>query len=207
MKRENLMGVAVLSFTAFAFSQVGTPGPANMAMLATGARFGFRAALPFVCGVVLGKQLIIWPMGLGIMQVADQTPIFFELLKYLSAGYVIWLAWRVANMSITIDDCAMTAPGFLAGLWIHPLNPKAWAMIIAGFTNFVGNETPALQATAIIAFCLFLTQLICHPIWTYFGDRITKLVAGKVSERYLMRSLAAITVLFVGFALFRGDFL
>ena len=32
------MSVAVLSFTAFAFSQVGTPGPANMAMMAAGAR-------------------------------------------------------------------------------------------------------------------------------------------------------------------------
>ena len=50
------MSVAVLSFTAFAFSQVGTPGPANMAMMATGARYGFRAALPFVAGVLLGNS-------------------------------------------------------------------------------------------------------------------------------------------------------
>ena len=201
------MGVAVLSFTAFAFSQVGTPGPANMAMLATGARFGFRAALPFVCGVVLGKQLIIWPIGFGIMQMANQIPIFFELLKYLSASYIIWLAWRVANMRITVDASANTAPGFISGLWIHPLNPKAWAMIIAGFTNFVEHETSAFQATAEIALSLFFTQLICHPVWTYFGDRIARVVAGKVIERYFMWGLAAITVLFVGLALFGGDFL
>ena len=59
-----------LSFIPFAFSQVATPGPANMAMMATGARFGFRAALPFVAGVILGKQLIIWPIGYGIMEYA-----------------------------------------------------------------------------------------------------------------------------------------
>ena len=59
-----------LSFIPFAFSQVATPGPANMAMMATGARFGFRAALPFVAGVILGKQLIIWPIGYGIMAVS-----------------------------------------------------------------------------------------------------------------------------------------
>ena len=201
------MGVAVLSFTAFAFSQVGTPGPANMAMLATGARFGFRAALPFVCGVVLGKQLIIWPIGFGIMQMANQIPLFFELLKYLSAGYIIWLAWRVANMRITVDASAKTAPGFISGLWIHPLNPKAWAMIIAGFTNFVEHETSTFQATAEIALSLFFTQLICHPVWTYFGDRIARVVAGKVIERYFMWCLAIITVSFVGLALFGGDFL
>ncbi|HAR51640.1 MAG TPA: lysine transporter LysE, partial [Roseovarius nubinhibens] len=48
------MSVALASFAVFAASQVGTPGPANMALMGTGARFGFRAALPFVGGVVLG---------------------------------------------------------------------------------------------------------------------------------------------------------
>ena len=50
------MYVAVTSLAAFAFSQIATPGPANMAMLAAGARLGFRAALPFMFGVLLGKQ-------------------------------------------------------------------------------------------------------------------------------------------------------
>ena len=95
------MSVAVLSFTAFAFSQVGTPGPANMAMMATGARYGFRAALPFVGGVLLGKQLIIWPIGFGLMELAAQIPVVFLLLKYISATYIIWLAWRVANMRLS----------------------------------------------------------------------------------------------------------
>ncbi|HAB37461.1 MAG TPA: lysine transporter LysE, partial [Rhodobacteraceae bacterium] len=57
------MTIAIASFAVFAASQVGTPGPANMALLTTGASYGFRAALPFVAGVVLGKQLIIWPVG------------------------------------------------------------------------------------------------------------------------------------------------
>ena len=61
------MGVSIFSFLVFAASQVGTPGPANMALLATGARFGLRAALPFVAGVAIGKQLIIWPIGFGLM--------------------------------------------------------------------------------------------------------------------------------------------
>ena len=63
------MSVSALSFAVFAASQVGTPGPANMALLATGAAHGLRRALPFVGGVVLGKQLIIWPIGFGLMAV------------------------------------------------------------------------------------------------------------------------------------------
>ena len=46
------MAVSLGAFAAFAASQIATPGPANMAMLSTGAAYGFRAALPFVAGVV-----------------------------------------------------------------------------------------------------------------------------------------------------------
>ena len=199
------MSVGIISFAAFAFSQVATPGPANMAMLATGARYGFRAALPFVAGVVLGKQLIIWPIGFGLMSLADQVPLLFVLLKYVSAAYIIWLAWRVANMRLSVNKDTANAPGFVAGLWVHPLNPKAWAMIVAGFTNFVEPGTATLTATAIIALSLMVIQIICHPVWTFFGDRIAKLLIGTPSERYLMWCLAALTVAFVGYALMNGE--
>ena len=191
-----------LSFIPFAFSQVATPGPANMAMLATGARFGFRAALPFVAGVILGKQLIIWPIGYGIMEVASQIPLLFEILKFLSALYIIWLAWRVANMRLSSGEPSVDAPGFWSGLLVHPLNPKAWAMILVGFTNLVDSDTKTFYATLYIAASLLIIQIICHPIWTLFGDRIAKFIIGKKYERVFMWFLALVTVIFVLMALF-----
>ncbi len=191
-----------LSFIPFAFSQVATPGPANMAMMATGARFGFRAALPFVAGVTLGKQLIIWPIGYGIMEVACQIPLLFEILKFLSALYIIWLAWRVANMRLSSGEPSVDAPGFWSGLLVHPLNPKAWAMILVGFTNFVESDTTTFYATLYIAASLLIIQIICHPIWTLFGDRIAKFIIGKKYERVFMWFLALVTVIFVLMALF-----
>jgi len=192
------------SFAIFAASQVGTPGPANMALLATGARFGFLAALPFVAGVALGKQFVIWPVGFGLMQLADSAPWIFETLKWVSAAYICWLAWKVANLRLSTDHEAGKAPGFMAGLVVHPLNPKAWAMIVTGFTSFVPAGTPALQATAAIASILLACQLLLHPVWAFAGDRIARTVAGTQAEAYLMWTLAALTVLSVLFVLFQG---
>lgn len=200
-----MTGVAVLPFLIFAASQVGTPGPANMALMATGARFGFRAALPFVAGVALGKQLIIWPIGFGLMQLAQQVPLAFEVLKWASIAYICWLAWKVANLRLTTAGEVSDAPGFLAGLWVHPLNPKAWAMIVTGFTSFVAEGTPTVQATATIAACLLALQLLLHPMWTYAGDRIAHLVAGSPAEKYLMWTLAALTVASVLLVLLGGE--
>ena len=198
------MSVATLSFALFAASQVGTPGPANMALLATGARYGFRAALPFVTGVALGKQLVIWPVGFGLMDLATRAPWAFEALKWLSAAYVLWLAWRVANLRLSTDGGPTRPPGFLAGLIVHPLNPKAWAMIVAGFTGFVTPGTDPLYATLIIGGVLLACQVILHPIWTFAGDRIARTLAGTPAEPYLMYILAAVTAASVLFVLFGG---
>jgi threonine/homoserine/homoserine lactone efflux protein len=198
------MSVAVTSFAIFAASQVGTPGPANMALLATGARFGFRAALPFVAGVVLGKQLVIWPVGFGLMELADRAPWVFTTLKYLSAAYITWLAWKVANMRLKNTADPGLAPGFSAGLIVHPLNPKAWAMIVGGFTAFVMPGTPTWEATATIAAVLLVCQLLLHPLWTLAGNAIARSVAGTAVEPYLMWSLAGLTVASVLFVLFGG---
>ena len=199
------MSVAILPFLGFASSQVGTPGPANMILLATGARFGLRRALPFVAGVALGKQLIIWPLGFGLMAVQDDYPMVFEALKWVSIAYILWLAYRVANMRLKVGEVEGHPPGFIAGLIVHPLNPKAWAMITTGFTTFVIAGTPPLQATATIAICLLGLQMILHPIWTYAGQRIAARLAGTPGEKYLMWTLAALTVASVLYALFAGD--
>lgn len=199
------MSIALLNFAGFALSQVGTPGPANMAMLATGARYGFKRALPFMFGVLFGKQLIIWPIGFGLMNYAADYPFLFNVLKYISATYIVWLAWRVANMRLTLAAHAGNPPGFLAGIWVHPLNPKAWAMIVTGFTAYVSPQTPAFEATVKIALTLFAVQLICHPMWTFFGDRIAKTIMGTPFERYLMWTLAGLTVGFVASATLIGE--
>ena len=191
------MSISIPLLGAFIAAQVGTPGPANMAVMATGARFGFTAALPFVAGVTVGKQLLVWPLGLGLLELAQQAPVFFAVLKYASAAYIVYLAWRIANLRLSKDIADTPAPGFLAGLIVHPLNPKAWGMIIAALTNFVPAGTSPLVATATLAATLFVCQSFFHPLWTYSGDRIARLVAGSDFEPYLMWTLAGITVLTV----------
>lgn len=195
------MGVDIAGFIVFALAMVGTPGPANMVLLGAGARFGLRASLPFVGGIVLGKQLIIWPIGFGLMTLAASVPVLFAVLKWGSAAYILWLAWRIAQARVQPGTPGEAAPGLTAGLIVHPLNPKAWAMITAGFTNFVGAGTAPLTATATIGAALLVIQCALHPLWCWGGERIAAVVAGRPAERYLMWVLAGATVLSVAWAM------
>ena len=194
----------ILSFTLFALSQVGTPGPANMVLLSTGAKYGLKKAIPFVVGVIFGKQLIIWPIGFGLIGVISNMPMVFAFLKILSAAYILWLSYKIANLRLDIKDLSGTPPGFFAGLMVHPLNPKAWGMVITGYTSFISNEMSILSAILTISIILLFTQIVLHPLWCWGGQRLALLVKGKTHERYLMWILASLTLISVFYALSQG---
>lgn len=198
------MPVEIIALIIFSVAQIGTPGPANMALLATGAGYGLRRALPFVAGVVVGKQLIIWPLGFGLMQLAASWPAVFLAMKYLSAAYIIYLAWRVANMRLKLGQSDGPPPGFVAGLIVHPLNPKAWGMITAAFTSFVVSGASTFSATLSIAIVLLLCQTVLHPLWAGAGQLIARTIQGTRAERLVFIGLAVLTVVTVFYALFGG---
>ena len=69
------MSVDMAGFLIFAIAMVGSPGPANMVLMTSGARFGLRRSLPFVAGVALSKQAVIWPVGFGVLTLVQVTEI------------------------------------------------------------------------------------------------------------------------------------
>lgn len=152
--------------------------------------------------MVLGKQLIIWPIGYGLAEIA-QNQLVFDALKYASAAYILWLAWRMTLMRFSPGEDA-PVPSFYQGLIVHPLNPKAWVMIIAGLTAFTAPGTPAFEATLTISLILLAMQIVLHPVWTMLGAGLARAVAGSAAELYMRWGLAAVTTLTVFYVLFGG---
>jgi len=193
------LNIELLGFFLFAYSQVGTPGPANLTLLAVGAKYGLKKSIPFVLGVALGKQIIIWPIGFGLMTIASSIPFLFLMLKWLSICYIIWLAYKIANLRLISNKQDTKSPNFITGFFIHPLNPKAWAMVITSFSSFASSDEEVLITTAMIATGFLICQLTLHPLWCFGGEKLATKISGKTQERYLMLSLAGLTVLSVFF--------
>ena len=199
------MPIELIGFVLFAASMIGTPGPANMVVMASGARFGARASLPFLFGVILGKQFIIWPLGLGVLSALGPDSAVFQVLKWASIAYILYLAWVISRGRIVEGNVDAGPPGFLNGLIVHPLNPKAWAMIIGVLTNFVDPQAPALVVTAAVAAGFLCVQLVLQPLWMLAGVKIAEVVAGTNSEVWMMRGLAAAMIVSVVYVLLKGE--
>lgn len=198
------MPVELVGMTLFAASMIGTPGPANMVVMASGARFGFVASIPFLAGTILGKQFIIWPLGLGLLNVLSPEGVAYQALRWASVAYIIWLACRIAGTRIAAGPAGAAAPRFAQGLIVHPLNPKAWAMIVGVLTNFTDPASPALLVTAICALVFLALQVVLQSLWTLAGAGIARAIGGSEKEVWLMRALAVLMVASVGYVLLKG---
>ncbi len=174
----------------FASSMVATPGPANMILLNAGSQFGFKKAIPFVFGIILSKQLIIWPIGFGILTFFELFPNFVYFIKFLSCTYIIWLAWKLSNFKINDNKELEKPPSFFHGLPVHPTNPKAWAMVSVGFSNYTNPNESLLISTLILATIFIIIQFIFHNLWCFFGVQLKNIFQNTKYEIWLMRFLS-----------------
>ena len=102
----------LLALAGFALAGVITPGPNNVMLMASGANFGYRRTLPHMFGVGLGVPIMIVPVGLGVMQVFEIWPDLRTVLQVACFGYLVWLAWKIANAAAP-QDADTTARPFM----------------------------------------------------------------------------------------------
>ena len=192
----------LISLVLFALLMVGTPGPANLIVMSAGMRWGVRQCLPFITGIIAGKLCINLLLAFGLLALLAVHPVLEIGLRAASAAYLLFLAWRIAGMSLSKSQQKSLAalPGFFAGLPVHPLNPKAWVMLTAAYAQFTTpSESWGEQVLAVCAVFL-VVQCIVHPLWCGLGQYLaSRLSDGK--ERALMIFLSLTTVAVVIWAL------
>ena len=182
----------------FVVLMVGTPGPANILAMAAGASWGFRVCLPFVFGLTFGKFFVNLCVALGLLALLSAEPLAIEALRIISGAYLLWLAWRIAGMRLRSGHRANAGkPGVLAGLIVHPLHPKAWAMVTAAYAQFAEPKGSWLLQSVVITLTFFVVQSVAHPLWCYGGVRLAETLGGTVWERRLMFALALSLLLLV----------
>ncbi|MFL2563305.1 MAG: LysE family translocator, partial [Arenicellales bacterium] len=116
-------------FLLFVVFMVGTPGPANMLLMTSGANFGFWRSLPFVMGVALGKLLLNILLALGLWELLSHDFWILVALKIVCVAYLAYLALRMSGFLMAGRELRQPE-SFWKGLAVHPLNPKAWAMLV-----------------------------------------------------------------------------
>ncbi|WP_331281434.1 LysE family transporter [Streptacidiphilus albus] len=69
------------------------PGPNSMYVLSVGARKGIRTGFRAACGVLVGDSTLIVLTSLGASSLLRTSPLVFDAVKLLGAGYLLFLGY------------------------------------------------------------------------------------------------------------------
>lgn len=160
-----------LALLGFAFVTSVTPGPNNMMLLASGVNFGFRRTVPHMLGISIGHALMVFLVGIGLVQIFHHWPVLTTALKVVSVGYMLWLAWKIAHAAAPRDGQPRGVPfSFLQAAAFQWVNPKAWAMALTAVTVYAGGEGVLAMLTVAVVFCA--VNLPSVSVWAYAGQQV-----------------------------------
>lgn len=187
----------LLAFLAAAVPAFFTPGPNNLMLMASTAKFGLARTLPHAVGVILGFPLMTVIVGMGLGELFVQVPAVKTVLKIAAAAYFLWMAWTLLGFRIGAAKGAERPLRMYEAMAFQWINPKAWIMAVAFVALVV--ETGEGHGTSLAALgfaCLALAPL-SSGLWMVFGQGLEALLRRTGTERYLGIVLAGLMVLAV----------
>lgn len=172
--RRMITDIAVFA-VAFFFAVI-TPGPGVMTLAGVGAGYGLRDGLRYMAGLFIGTNLVALAVVTGVAAIVFATPYLREVLLVASAGFILYLAAKIAFAGAKVGFITQTsAPGFVGGLLLQAINPKAYVVNSAFFLGF--RFMPDAPITEILLKFLIINVLwtMIHLAWLAMGVSLHRL--------------------------------
>ncbi len=187
-----IIAFLLLSIPAFA-----TPGPNNLMLMASGAKFGLRLTVPHALGINFGFPLMVFILGLGLGEVFGAYPIIKSVMKYLAALYFLWMAWNLLGLRIGQMSSAARPMRFLEAVLFQWVNPKAWAMAVSFIAAFVITGEGRLLSLVLITLGCMIIGPFSSLFWIVSGQQLQLLLARSGGEKFLGAILAVLMLVAV----------
>jgi homoserine/homoserine lactone efflux protein len=137
-----------LTFCLAAFALAIVPGPTVTVILANSLRHGTKAGLVNVIGTVAAGLVWVCVAALGLTAAIQLLGVWFDLLRYAGAAYLVWLGLQLlmSKGDIRPGEPVLRSGRslFLQAFIVTISNPKVlvlFGMIIPPFLSMTGNTT------------------------------------------------------------------
>jgi threonine/homoserine/homoserine lactone efflux protein len=160
---------ALVIFAVAEFFFAVTPGPSSAALVTRVIYRGWRSVLPFLLAMWLGEIIWLTCAVAGLSYIAQTFYWAFNVIKYLGAAYLLYLAYKMWTAPVDTRDAAMPAAEkplrmFFTGLAISVGNPKIMIFYMAFLPSIIdlAEVTPFiwLELTLTMGFALMAGDLL-----------------------------------------------
>lgn len=174
-----------------------TPGAGVVATLSSATR-GYLPALQLILGLQLGAFLHVVVAAAGLGALLAASPWAFELLRWLGAGYLLWLAvqqWRAPAVPLDANAEPALHGGrtrFLRGFLVNASNPKAVLFVMAVFPQFLRPDLPLLPQYTVLTITMSLVDVMGMSLYALVATRMSGLLRSRTGLRRLNRGFATL---------------
>ena len=172
-----------------------TPGPNNSILTASGIKFGFIKTIPNIFGIPTGHgiQLALVCFGLGSLFV--EFPFLLNLLKYVGASYLLYLAWRMfGSLSIKIEEDKSSPLKYYEAILFQFVNPKAWVICITAVSLFYPEKENIFIGTLFMVSMSTIINIPSISIWAFGGSIIRKYLSNDKLKKMIELLLAVLLI-------------
>lgn len=144
----------LLVFAAAALLMVLTPGPNMIYLISRSICQGRKAGVISLLGVVAGFFVHVLAAAAGLTAVFLAVPMAYEILKWVGALYLLWLAWQAVKPGARSPFQAQSLPAdstrklITMGFLTSALNPKIAVFYLSVFPQFISPEHGSLFTRA-----------------------------------------------------------
>ncbi|MGB3211158.1 MAG: LysE family translocator [Desulforhopalus sp.] len=169
-----------------------TPGPDNLFVLTQATQRGKIAGIAVTAGLCTGLLVHTSAVALGVAAIFQTSALAFSLLKYIGAGYLLYLAYRSFVVSAGSGDEQRALKVtfrklYGRGIIMNVTNPKVSLFFLAFLPQFTDPALGPLIPQVLLLGLLFILSTIL-----IFGG--ISLLAGSVGD-YFRKSARAQIVL------------
>ena len=188
----------MLTFAIVSLLMFITPGPGVLSLAGVGAAFGWRQGLRYMAGLFAGHFLVSIAVITGLAAIILAEPFIRRLLLLASAGYLGYLALRIALAGSKISFIQINAPGFMTGMTLQFINPKAYAVHTTFFTGFAFYPDNFLVETGLKLIIMNGIWISLHLCWLYAGCKLNELNLPDKTQKLINIFMAICLVAVVG---------
>ena len=185
----------ILAISSYYFVMFATPGPNNSILTASGIKFGFIRTVPNIFGIPFGHALQLTLVILGLDQLFEHFPFILNIVKYLSAAYLLYLSWKMfGSLKISENNEKVLPLKFYEAVLFQFVNPKAWIICLTAVALFFPYKENYIVG---IFFMVFMAVAICVPsisMWA-LGGSIIRHYLNNVKIKIIVEWLLAILLI------------
>ena len=191
----------LLGFAGAVFGLIITPGPGVLSTAGVGSGFGFRPGVRYLTGLLVGNFLVGLAVVSGLATAIFAIPYVRNVLIVASAGYLVYLALKIALSGSKIAFIhSETAPGFINGVLLQFINPKAYAVNTFLFSGFPIWPESLMGETLVKFAVLNAIWIPIHFAWLYAGVTLRWLDLPHTTQRLINAGMAISMLLVVALA-------